>query len=60
MSRLTHTSNELKFEITVKFIELNPHPIPISTQIKIRTFPCLFVVTNSQISSTDESPFDHQ
>ena len=59
LTRLTHTSIELKFEITVKFFELNAHPIPTSSQVKHRTLPSLFVVTSSQFTSTDEPPFDH-
>ena len=51
--------NELKFELTVKFIGLNPYPIPTSTQTKLRTFPRPFVVTILQFTSADEHPFDH-
>ena len=29
LTTLTHTSTELKYEVTVKFIELKPHPFPI-------------------------------
>ena len=60
MTRLTHTSIELKLEVTVKFIGLNLHPIPTSTHLKHQTFPSLFVVTSLQFTSSDEPPFDHQ
>ena len=60
LTRLTHTSTEQKFEVTVNFIGLNPLPIPTTTQIEHRTFLSPFVVTSLQITSTDEHPFGHQ
>ena len=48
-ARLIHTPTELKFEVTVKVIGINPHPVPFSTQIKHRTFPSPSVVISSQI-----------
>ena len=38
VTRLTHNSTELKFEVKLELIGLNPHPIPTSTQSKYRTF----------------------
>ena len=32
LTRLTHTSTEQNFEVTVKFVGLNRHPTPTSTQ----------------------------
>ena len=60
LTRLTHTSIELKFEVTVKFIGLNIHLIPTSTQIKHQMFPVPSVVTSQQFTSTDHPPFDRQ
>ena len=54
MTSLTHTSSELKFEITVKSIALKPHPIPTSIQIEHRTLPSPFVVLKLQFTSTEE------
>ena len=39
MTKITHTSIQLKFEVTVKLIGLQADPIPNSNQIKHRTFP---------------------
>ena len=60
VATLTHTSTELKFEESVNFIGLNPHPIPTSTQFNDRKLPSLFVVTSKHFTSTDEIPLDHQ
>ena len=58
--RLTHTSTELMFEVTVKLSGLYPHPFPMSTQVKHWTFPSTFVVSSLQVTSFDEPPFDHK
>ena len=58
--RLTHIPTELKFEVTIKLIGLNPHPNPTSTEVRHRTFLSLFVVTSLQFVSTDEPAVDHQ
>ena len=42
LTRLTHTSTDTKFEVSKEFIELNPHRILNSTQIKHRSFPSPF------------------
>ena len=59
-ARKTHTSTELKFDVTAKFIGLNPDPIPISTQTKHRSFPSPFFVAFLQFTSTDKLPSDHK
>ena len=53
LTRLTHIPTEQKFEVTVRFIGKNPHPIPTPTQIKHRTFSIPFVVTSLQFTSSD-------
>ena len=60
LTTLTYTSTELKFEVTVNFIGLNPQTIPTSTQVKHRTFASLFDVTSLQFTSNDELSFGHQ
>ena len=60
LNRLTQTTTELKFEVTVESIGLNPHPIPNSFLIKQRTFPSPFIVPTLQFTSIDEPALDHQ
>ena len=38
LTTLNQTSNEKKFEVTVKFIGLSPHPIPTSTKFRNLVF----------------------
>ena len=59
-NRLIQPAIKLEFEVTVKFVGLNLHPTPTSTQIKHRNFPRPFLVTNLQFSFSDERPFDPQ
>ena len=47
LNKRTQTATELKFGLFVMVVGLTSHPIPTSTQIKHRTFPCPFPVTNS-------------
>ena len=60
LTRLTQTSTELEFELTVTIFGVIPHLIPTSTGIKHRTFFNPFVVTILQLTSTDGTPLDHQ
>ena len=60
LSRQTQTTTELKYEVTVKFIEFNPYPIPTSTPTNQQNLLCPLVVTSLQFMSNDEAPFDHQ
>ena len=57
---LSKTTTEGKFDVTVKFIRIKPHSIPISTRSEHRTFPRRFLVTWLQFTFTDEPPFHHQ
>ena len=57
LNELTQTTTEVKLELTVKFMGLNPQPIPTSTQFKQRTFPSFYVDTSLQFTSTNEPPF---
>ena len=59
LNRLTHSNLELRFEVSVKFSGLDPHPIPASTEIKYRTIPNPFVVTSVQFTALDDPPFNH-
>ena len=60
MTRSALTTAKQNIEVTVRFIGLNSRPIPISTQIKHRTFSSPSVVTSSHFTPTDEPPFDHR
>ena len=60
MTKLTLTSSEIKFQVTVKFNTLNLHPFATSSQFKHTTFPSIFVVTSLQFTFTSEPPCDHQ
>ena len=44
--RLEETSLELKFELNVKFHNLNPHPIPSHTTENFKSLPHPFIATN--------------
>ena len=57
LNRLTHSNLELRFEVSVKFSGLDPHPIPTGTEIKYRTIPNPFVVTSVQFTAIDDPPF---
>ena len=56
----TQTRIEIKFEVSVNFIEIKPHQIPTSTQIKHQTSPNPYVLATLQFTSTYEPPSDHQ
>ena len=60
MNRLTQITTDFKFEVTVKFVGLNRHPIPTAHGIEHRAFPSPFVVTRLQFTSNDTRAFDHQ
>ena len=44
--RLEDTNLELKFEITVKFHKLSPHPIPSHTTVSFKSLPHPFIAIN--------------
>ena len=60
LTRLTQTTTELGFEVSLKIIPLNPHPILSSTQLKHQTLPCPFVMISLQLTCSDELPFGYQ
>ena len=55
--RLEDTNLELKFEITVKFHNLSPHPIPSHTTVKFKSLPHPFIATNFSLFVSDHPPF---
>ena len=59
-NRLIQTTTELKFEVPVKFVGLDRHPLPTSTQIKHQIFLSRSVVTSLHFTATEEPPFDLQ
>ena len=55
--RLEDTNLELKFEITVKFHNLSPHPIPSHTTVHCKSLPHPFITTNLNLFVSDHPPF---
>ena len=55
--RLEDTNLELKFEITVKFHNLSPHPIPPHTTVIFKSLPHPFIATNLSLFVSDHPPF---
>ena len=55
--RLEDTNLELKFEITVKFHNLSPHPIPSHTTFRFKSLPHPFIATNFSLFVSDNPPF---
>ena len=55
--RLEEPSLELKFEINVKFHNLNPHPIPSHTTVNFKSLPHPFIATNLSLFVSDHPPF---
>ena len=55
--RLEDTNLELKFEITVKFHILSPHPIPSHTTVNFKSLPHPFIATNLSLFVSDNPPF---
>ena len=53
LTRLTHTSTKLKFELHLKLIGLNLYPTLTSTQFEHGTYPGPFVVTSLKFISND-------
>ena len=60
LNRKTQTTTEIKFEVSVKYTELNPHPIPTTNLIRHRTFPSPVLVACLHFSSADELRIHHQ
>ena len=60
LTRLNQTTPEVKIELILNFIRINPHPTPTWTQNKHRTFHSPFVVTKSKFTPADGPPIDHQ
>ena len=59
LSRITQPTTELELAVTEKFVGLNLHPFPTSTQINYRRSPSLFW-NKYHLNSKDNYPFDHQ
>ena len=55
--RLEDANLELKFEITVKFHNLSPHPIPSHTTVNFKTLPHPFIATNLSLFVSDHPLF---
>ena len=55
--RLEDANLELKFEITVKFHNLSPHPIPSHTTVNFKSLPHPFIATNLSLFVSDNPPF---
>ena len=55
--RLDTTNLEIKFEITAKFHNLSPHPIPSRTTVKFKSLPQPFITTNLSLFVSDHPPF---
>ena len=60
LTRLTHTSTDVKIELTVTTCGVIPHLIPTLTEIKHRRSFNPFVVTSLQFTSTVGTPLDHK
>ena len=54
---LEDTNLELKFEITVKFYNLSPHPIPSHTTVNFKSLPHPFIATILSLFVSDHPPF---
>ena len=55
--RLKDANLELKFEITVKFHNLSPHPIPSHTTVNFKSLRHPFIATNLSLFVSDHPPF---
>ena len=58
LERLNANNLTLKFEITVDFVNLRPHPIPERTHVTFKTTPSPFLVTDLHLLVNDEAPFN--
>ena len=57
LQRLDTNSLQLKFEVTVDFENLNPHPIPTHTRVRFKTTPHPFITTHLNLFVSDDHPF---
>ena len=55
--RLDTTNIEIKFEITAKFHNLSPHPIPFHITVNFKSLPHAFIATNLSLFVSDHPPF---
>ena len=55
--RLEDANLELKFEITVQFHNLSPHPISSHTTVNFKSLPHPFIATNLSLFVSDHPPF---
>ena len=55
--RLDNTNLEIKVEITAKFHNLGPHPIPSHTTVNFKSLPHPFIATNLSLFVSDHPPF---
>ena len=58
IARLHQDNLTIKFEITVEFLQLNPHPIHAYSRVNTITTPSPFITTDLRISTLDIEPFD--
>ena len=54
--RLDTTNLDIRFEISVKFQILSPHPIPSHTTVKFKSLPRPFNATNLNLFVSDHPP----
>ena len=57
LHRLDSTNLEIKFEITAKFHNLSPHPIPSHTAVHFKSLPHPFIATNHSLFVSNHPPF---
>ena len=55
--RLDSTNLEVIFEITAKFHNFSPHPLPFNTTVIFKSLPHTFIATNINLFVSDHPPF---
>ena len=55
--RFDKTHLEIKYELTAKFHNLSPHPIPLHTTVNLKYLPHPFIATNFSLFVSDHPPF---
>ena len=48
---------QIKFEITVEFFNLQPHPVSSHANVTFKTTPSPFITTNLRLLVLDTDPF---